>query len=221
MTTTLLFGKLDTPESLAHHLESLISIDPRLAVVADRAGPFELRRRAPGFAGLAHVICGQQLSVASANAIWNRFAALPSALDPAGFLALGDEDIRRAGFSAAKLTTLRGVAAAMLEGRLDFAEIEALPAKDAIARLGTLRGIGPWTAELYLMFCAAHPDIFPAGDLALQKAVEHGLGLAARPTSRELIALSEPWAPHRATAALLFWRYFAILNRRDGILITT
>lgn len=215
------FGKLDTPERLADHLERLLGIDPRLAIVAERAGPVELRRRAPGFAGLAHVICGQQLSVASANAIWTRFAALPGALDPAGFLALGDEQIRRAGFSAAKLATLRGVAAAMLDGRLDFAEIDALPASDAIASLGTLRGIGPWTAELYLMFCAAHPDIFPAGDLALQKAVQHGLGLASRPSGRELAALSAAWSPHRATAALLFWRYFAIVNRRDGVLIAT
>lgn len=221
MTTMLQFGKLDTPERLAHHLEALIGIDPRLAAVAERAGPFELRRRAPGFAGLAHVICGQQLSVASANAIWTRFAALPGALEPAGFLGLGDDEIRRAGFSAAKLTTLRGVAAAMLEGQLDFAEIEALPAHEAIARLGTLRGVGPWTAELYLLFCAAHPDIFPAGDLALQKAVAHGLGLTSRPTGKELIALSAAWMPHRATAALLFWRYFAILNRRDGVLIAT
>jgi DNA-3-methyladenine glycosylase II len=81
------------------------------------------------------------------------------------------------------------------------------------------KGIGPWTAEVYLMFCAGHPDVFPAGDLALLKAVQHGLGLDARPTIKEMITLAAGWTPHRSAAALLFWRYFAVMRDREGILL--
>src|SRR5690606_7292789 len=171
------------------------------------------------FAGMAKVICGQQLSVQSAAAIWSRFAVLPGALEPQSYLELSEEAVRGSGFSRGKFLSLRAVAEAMLAGELNFAEVDALPAEEAIARLVALKGIGPWTAEVYLLFCAAHPDIFPAGDLALLKAAHQGLGLDARPTIKEMIALAAEWAPHRSAAALLFWRYFAALRDREGILL--
>jgi DNA-3-methyladenine glycosylase II len=111
------------------------------------------------------------------------------------------------------------VAEAIVGGDLDFAHIDALPAEEATARLVALKGIGPWTAEVYLLFCAAHPDIFPAGDLALLKAAHHGLGLDARPTIKEMIGLAQDYSPHRSAAALLFWRYFAALKNRDSSLL--
>jgi len=209
--------RLESPAVLARHLQELVAADPRLAPVARAAGSFPLRTAPRGFAGLAQVVCGQQLSVASARAIWGRFAALPGALEPERFLALEDAAVRATGFSTGKIRTLRAVAEALADGRVDLAAAETMPVDEALAHLTAVKGIGPWTAEIYLLFCAAHPDVFPAGDLALQKAVAHGIGLAQRPAARDLAAIAAAWAPWRGTAALLFWRYFAVLRERDGI----
>jgi DNA-3-methyladenine glycosylase II len=214
----MIAAKLDSAEALATHLSALLKRDRRLRAVYRTAGPFEIRRTAPGFGGLAKVVCGQQLSVASARAIWSRFEGLPGALEPAAYLALSEDAVRATGFSAGKYRTLRHVAEAVTEGELDFAALDVLPATEAIEKLTAIKGIGPWTAEIYLMFCAGHPDIFPVGDLALQKAVAHALGLEARPVGNDLVAIAERWSPHRATAALLFWRYYAALGMNSGVL---
>lgn len=212
-------AKLDSAEALARHLRALLRRDGRLRAVYRTAGPFEIRRHDPGFAGLAKVICGQQLSVASASAIWGRFERLGGALDPEGYLRLGEAAVRATGFSAGKYLTVRAVAEAVVGGRLDLPAIEALPAQEALAALVAIKGIGPWTAELYLLFCAGHPDIFPSGDLALQKAVAHALRLEQRPVGKALDAISIAWAPHRAAAALLFWRYYRALGMNSGVLL--
>lgn len=209
--------RLDTPAALARHLSALLARDSRLGPVAARAGRFGLRTAAPGFAGLVRIICGQQLSVASAEAIWRRFAAIDGALEPHGYLTLPEAVVRGAGFSAGKYQTVRNVAEAMVAGKLDLDAVERLPAEAAIAELTRLKGVGPWTAELYLMFCAGHPDIFPAGDLALQKAVAHAFELDAPPPIRDLVTTARAWSPHRATAALLFWRYYAAIRNREGV----
>lgn len=195
----------------------LTARDSRLAAIAERVGPFAIRKAEPGFAGLARTICGQQLSIASANAIWSRLAALPGALEPEGYLLLSDAEIRGAGLSAGKCRTVRALAEAILAGDLDLARLDDLPAADATKRLLQVSGIGQWTAEIYLMFCAGHPDIFPAGDLALQKAVAHALGFEARLASKELTAIAQAWSPHRHAAALLFWRYYAVVREREGM----
>src|SRR5690606_3900432 len=161
----------DSPEVLQRHLEALFAIDPTLADVARRAGPFAIRRQPGGFAGLAKVICGQQLSVASAHAIRNRFEQLEGALDPELYLTLTAEAVAGVGFSLGKFRTVGVIAEAVVNGVLDFERLDRLPAEAAIAELTALKGVGPWTAEIYLMFCAGHPDVFPAGDLALQKGV--------------------------------------------------
>ena len=211
--------RLDSVEAIDVHLDALLRLDPRLGPVRELAGTVEPRISEAGFAGIAKVICGQQLSVASASAIWSRFAQLPGALDPVSYLALGEDSVRGIGFSAGKYRTVRVIAEAMAQGTLDFTHLETLPAADAVAYLVAHKGIGPWTAEVYLMFCAGHPDVFPAGDLALLKAAHHGLGLAVRPTIKEMIGIAGHWAPHRSAAALLLWRYFAVLKGRDGIVI--
>jgi DNA-3-methyladenine glycosylase II len=211
--------KLDSADVLNRHLQSLLRRDRRLRPVAKAAGTFEIRKHAPGFSGLAKVICGQQLSVASAGAIWSRFERLEGALDPEGYLKLGETEIRGVGFSAGKYRTVRAVAKAVLAGDLDFAALEQLPAADAVGMLTSITGVGPWTAELYLMFCANHPDIFPSGDLALQKAVAHALKLESRPVGKSLDEISIAWAPHRAAAALLFWRYYRALGMNSGVLL--
>ena len=200
-------------------LAALVAKDSRLASVAERAGPFELRVVPRGFAGMARIVCGQQLSVASARAIWSRFERLPGALEAGSYLGLEEAAVRAVGFSAGKYRTLRALAEAVQAGAIDFEALHGMPAADAIGTLTKVKGIGPWTAELYLLFSAAHPDIFPVGDLALRKAVGHGLGLPAAPSQQQLSEISLAWAPHRGTAALLFWRYFAALRDRDGVIL--
>lgn len=210
-------GHLTSEPALAAHLAALANRDPRLAPVIEKAGEVRLRTAPQGFAGLAQIVCGQQLSVASARAIWSRFEALPGALAPETYLALSEADVRATGFSLGKWKTLRSLSEALLAGGLDMAALHDMPADAAIAALTALPGIGPWTAEVYLLFSAGHPDVFPAGDLALQKAVAHGLGLAARPDAKAIRPIVAGWSPHRGAAALLFWRYFAALRDREGI----
>lgn len=209
-------SRLDSAETLQLHLRALLRRDARLKAIARSAGPFDVRLTEPGFSGLARVICGQQLSVASARAIWGRYALLPGATDAAGYLKLDEATVRGVGFSAGKCRTLRGVAEAVVAGAIDFSRLETMSAEDAVAVLTALKGIGPWTAEIYLMFCAGHPDIFPVGDLALQKAVGHALGMDTTPTGSALAAIAADWAPHRHAAALLFWRYYAAVIRKSG-----
>jgi DNA-3-methyladenine glycosylase II len=211
--------RLDSAGAVAAHIEMLVTVDPRLAAVRDFAGPVQPRINPPGFAGIAKVITGQQVSVASASAIWTRFEKLSGALDPVTYLSLTEEQVRAAGFSGSKFRTVRAIAEAMVAGELDFDHLETLPAEEAVRYLVAHKGIGPWTAEVYLVFCAQHPDVFPAGDLALLKAVHHGLGLDARPTIRDMIGIAAGWHPHRSAEALLFWRYFAVMRDREGILL--
>ena len=183
--------------------------------MAKRAGPFEIRLTPSGFGGLARVVCGQQLSVASARAIWSRFAALPGALDPLAYLRLSEAEVRATGFSAAKYRTVKVIAEAIVAGSLDLSRVDTMSGQDAAAYLTAHRGIGPWTAEIYLMFCHGHPDIFPVGDLALRKAVGHALGMET-PTESQLAALAARWAPYRHAAALLFWKYYAAVMRKTS-----
>jgi DNA-3-methyladenine glycosylase II len=222
-STTLanpLTDRLDSPETLARHLTALLQLDPRLVPVAERAGAFEIRTSPGGFAGLARIVTGQQVSTQSADAIWSRFSALEGALEPAGYLLLSEETIRKSGQSGAKYRTIRAVAEAVASGQFDFAPLPEMPAEEAIATLTRLKGIGPWTAEIYLMFSAHHPDIFPAGDVALQSAVQWAFGLPERPEAKNLISLAKSWSPHRSTAALLFWRYYRAVRNKEGLSVS-
>jgi len=214
-----LTDRLESPEVLAAHLAALIALDPRLAAVAERAGAFEVRHSPGGFAGLARIVTGQQVSTQSADAIWGRFALLEGALEPAGYLLLSEETVRNSGQSGAKYRTIRAIAEAVSAGEFDFAPLTDLPAEAAIAALTKLKGIGPWTAEIYLMFSAHHPDIFPAGDVALQRAVQWAFDLPDKPPVKDLISLAKAWSPHRSTAALLFWRYYRAVRNKEGISI--
>jgi DNA-3-methyladenine glycosylase II len=208
--------RLATPEALQRQLRALLRRNAELRPVARLAGPFEIRLTPAGFSGLARVICGQQLSVASARAIWGRFEQVPGALDPAAYLALSEAEVRAAGFSAGKYRTVRVIAEAIVGGQLDLVSVEAMSGAAATAYLTAHKGIGPWTAEIYLMFCTGHPDIFPVGDLALRNAVGHALGMTASPTEKELTAIASRWAPYRHAAALLFWKYYAAVMRKTS-----
>ncbi|MCD7061309.1 DNA-3-methyladenine glycosylase family protein [Pelagibacterium xiamenense] len=207
--------RLHTEEALSFHLEGLAKKDERLARAIARAGAVSLRTAPRGFEGMARIICGQQLSVASARAIWGRVEAL-GAIEANAYLSFDEPTLRATGLSRSKYQTIRGVAEAVAANELDFARIEDLPAEDAITTLTKLKGIGPWTAEIYLLFCAGHPDVFPAGDLALQKAVAHAFELPDLPPAKALIGIAEPWSPHRGAAALMFWRYFSAMKNSDA-----
>ncbi len=136
-------------------------------------------------------------------------------------LSAGEDDLRGCGLSAPKIRTLRAIAQAVAENHVPLDALSAMPADEAHARLCTIKGIGPWTADIYLLFCLGHPDAFPAGDLALQEAVRMGYALDARPTTKELDAISARWRPWRGAAAKLLWAYYGALKRGSGIPIVT
>ncbi|WP_417692071.1 DNA-3-methyladenine glycosylase family protein [Roseibium sp.] len=198
---------IETDTDVRGGLAALLQLDPALASVAEVAGDLPLRRRQPDFAGLAQVIVGQQVSVASAAAIFGRLVAATSPLTPSGFQALSDEELLGLGLSRAKLKTLRALSQSCLDG-LDLKALASRPAEMAHADLCALPGIGPWTADVYLLFCAGHPDIFPTGDLALQVAVGRALNLGEKVPAKDLITLTRKWAPYRAIAARLFWAWY-------------
>ena len=196
-----------TEADIAEGLAFLTERDPHLAIVSAAAGPIPLRRAAPGFAGLARVVIGQQVSTRSAEAIWARFAAAFPGGAPEEIAASDEATLRGIGLSGAKIATLRAIAAAAADG-LDLTALADLPAEDAHARLTAIRGIGPWTADIYLLFCLGHPDVFPAGDLALRHAVADALGRDGPVPIPELAAMAVRWSPWRAVAARLFWSYY-------------
>ena len=208
--------RIATPDDIAEGLEALKRLDPRLRRVAAVAGPLPLRLSAPGFASLAGIVIAQQVSRASADAMSARLAALIDPLDAASVLAGGEAALRAAGLSRAKQATLLAVARAEAEDRLDLSRLAGAGAGEAMASLTALPGIGPWTAGVYLLFCAGHPDIFPARDVALQSAVGHALSISPRPAERALYGLAESWAPWRGVAARLFWAYYRHMHGRDA-----
>ena len=191
-------------------------IDPRLAAIRDLAGELPLRRSEPGFASLASIIVSQQVSTASARAIFGRFEKLVDPLTAEGVLAAGEDVFREAGLSRPKQKTLRAIAEAVAGG-FDLHGLCDLDAPNAIACLTAVSGIGPWTAEVYLLFAAGHPDVFPARDVALQTAVGQALGMEVRPGEKALIAIAESWQPWRGVASRLFWAYYRTIKGRDAV----
>lgn len=196
-----------TPDDLAEGLAHLVKRDRRLKPVAAIAGTLPLRRSEPGFAGLARIVVGQQLSVASARAIWNRVGESFPDLTPVAVGRARHPRFRKAGLSAPKIKTLRAIAAACRAG-LDLDALADLPAEEAHARLCEIHGIGSWTADIYLLFCLGHPDVFPAGDLALRNAVAEAFDLEPPVTPVDIAAIAEHWSPWRSVAATLFWAYY-------------
>lgn len=207
---------LDSDAALERGLRSLTRRDPLMKrLVALGARP-PLRKRDPGFHGLAGIIVSQQLSTASAGAIWARLTERFPGLSPDDISHAADESLRAVGLSAPKIRTLRGIAAAIAEGGLPLDSLGDREADEAHALLTAVKGIGPWTADIYLLFCLGHPDAFPAGDLALQEAARLAYGLDARPSEKELLVLAERWRPWRGVAAKVLWAYYRIAKSREG-----
>jgi DNA-3-methyladenine glycosylase II len=207
--------RIDTLEDIQTGLQALVSLEPRLSHVVSIAGDVPLRRHPAGFESLAGIIVSQQISKASADAIFGRLKAAVDPFTPDRLIEAGEGALVSAGLSRPKQKSLFAVAEAC-RGGLNLAGLCKLPAVDAIAAMTAMPGIGPWTAEVYLLFCAGHPDIFPVGDIALQNAVRHAFSLEARPTPKPLSAIAERWSPHRSVAARLFWAYYANMKGREG-----
>jgi DNA-3-methyladenine glycosylase II len=196
-------------------LAALLVRDPRLKDVLAVAGDVPLRRREGGLEGLVRIIMGQQLSTASAEAIWGR---LRKAYEPFHHTVLRRArapKLQRIGLSGAKIRTLRAIVEAVESGAIDFDALVDMPADEAHAALTAVHGIGPWTADLYLLSCLGHPDAWPAGDLALQEAARLAFGLKSRPTANDMALLAEPWRPWRAVAARLLWSYYRAVKKRE------
>jgi DNA-3-methyladenine glycosylase II len=209
---------LNTQADLDRAIHALVEQDPRLQPILQLTGMPALRRRAPGYAGLAAIVCGQQLSTASAAAIWARLTAVFDPFHHDTLRRARTERLGRLGLSAAKIKTLKSLAREIAAERLDLEVLANEEADAAHDTLTALHGIGPWTADVYLLFCLGHGDAWPAGDLAVQEAVKIGLGLKTRPTAKEMAPLAEPWRPLRGAAAHLWWSYYRVLKKREGVI---
>jgi DNA-3-methyladenine glycosylase II len=185
---------------------------PHMRLVHEHAGDPPLRQHTPGFEGLARIVVGQQLSLASAQAIWGRMQRAVQPMTPQAFLLLSDEELRAAGLSKGKVKTLRALSAAAVAG-LDFDKLASASDEDVHEALTALPGIGPWTADIYLLFCLGRADAFAAGDLALQIAARAAMSLDDRPSRDELFAIAERWRPWRGVAAHLLWAYYKVADR--------
>lgn len=203
---------------IAAGLEDLVQRDPALRPVVARTGDVPLRLQAAGYAGLAQIIVSQMVSKASAAAIFARLeAAAGVPMTGEAVLRLGEDALFALGLSRAKARTLIALAEAERNGAIHLVELCALKPREAMARLTAIKGIGPWTGEVYLMFAAGHPDVFPVGDIALVNAVRHAFGHDTRLEGRELADFAERWSPWRSVAARLFWAYYARHMRRDAL----
>ena len=207
---------LDSEAVLVEGVRALKRLDPVMKRLVDEGATPPLRKREPGFEGLARIIMAQQLSTASAGAIWARLAAGFPHMTARAIASASDEALRRPGLSAPKIRTLRAIAAAIEDGSLALETLHHLPADNAHARLTAVKGVGPWTADIYLLFCLGHPDAFPAGDLALQEAARIAYTLEARPKPNDFILLAERWRPWRGVAAKILWAYYRIAKAREG-----
>lgn len=212
-----MMNRITCDADLEEGMAALRALHPDWAVIIERTGVPPLRRREGGFAGLAAIIVSQQLSVASARAVWARVETVLAPLTPERILAATDEEMRLSGLSRPKQRTMRAVAAAIARGELALDALETATPEQVHALMTAVSGIGPWTADIYLLFCLGHRDGFAPGDLAIQEAARVAFGLPARPRAAELEALAEGWRPWRGVAARLLWAYYAALKSREGV----
>ncbi len=190
----------------------LARAEPRFAEALTLTGPLRLRRKDGGFEALLNMIVSQQVSVASADAIWARLEAAGMTM-PEAVAASDDEGLRGCGLSRQKVRYARALA----EAGIDYDALHGHPTDEIIARLTAITGIGVWTAEIYAMFSVGHADVLAAGDLALQESARLLFGHDERPSEKQLRAMAEAWSPWRTVAACLLWQYYHVMKSREGI----
>lgn len=208
--------KLLTQRSLLRATRDLAARDPDLAVVVDAYGPPPLWSREPGFHTLMHIVLEQQVSLASAKAAYDRLLAVTGRLVPERFLALSDAELKAVGFSRQKTAYGRGLAQTVLDGRLDLGDLDTLDDAQVKKRLTSVKGIGSWSADIYLLMVLRRPDTWPSGDLALATAAQRVKRLRRKPTPERLEGLAEAWRPWRAVAARILWHYYLSKPRRHA-----
>ena len=208
---------LHTDADLRVGLAQLIAADPRLEPIAAKAGAFSLRRREAGFPGLCSIVCGQQLSTASAAAIRGRLFAAFDPFHHDTVRRARTDKLKRLGLSAPKIKSIREIGKAVAKGHIDLTAVGNMNADEAHAALTALHGIGPWTADIYLLFCLGHADAFPSGDLAVQESARIAFGLRKRPDAKALTKMAEAWRPWRGVAAHLLWAYYHAVKKRDVV----
>ena len=197
-----------TANSIRAHVEALAAREPAFAAVVERHGVPDPRKSEPGAQTLLRTIVGQQVSVAAARSMWSKLeAAYGSPPDLNLLLAATDEELRSAGISRQKAGYIRSLAELVISGELD---LHNLPADDeeAIALLTRIKGIGRWSAEIYLLFAEGRADVFPAGDLAVMVEIGRLMGLADKPSEMQLREIAEQWRPYRGAAAILAWHSY-------------
>jgi len=199
--------KVLTPEKLMRACRSLSVNDCHLALAFDRYGPPPMWDRGPGFATLVQIILEQQVSLASAKACFDKLEARLGRVTPSAFLTVNDSDLKKDGFSRQKTAYCRGLAVAVIEGSIDLDALERLPDEDVKKKLIAVKGIGHWTADIYLLMALLRPDVMPRGDIALHSAW-HRLSGEQKPTADEFLDIAERWRPHRSTAARLLWHFY-------------
>lgn len=197
-----------TPDSIREAMDTLAERDADVARALGEVGYPEPRNREPGFGALISIIAGQQVSASAATAIRGRLAEAVSPLTPENFLAAGAEALRAAGLSGRKIEYGCGIAEAMRSGDLDTEKLAAMDDDAVIASLTALRGLGRWSAEIYMLFALRRANVWPAEDLAIQEALRRLKGLEARPSRAESETIVAPWQPWRGVAALFLWHYY-------------
>ncbi len=194
--------------TLLKGVQELAKRDADLAKIASTYGPPPLWEREQGFHTLIHIILEQQVSLASAQAAYNRLAAAIKPLNPENFLGLTDEELKQIGFSRQKTSYGRALANAVSVGSLDLSGLSKQEDEAAKEQLMKVKGIGPWTADIYLLMALGRPDVWPKGDLALEVALQRLKGWGKRPTPEEALKMSVAWQPWRAVAARLLWHFY-------------
>lgn len=208
---------IETDKDIGEGLAHLLGCDPVLKSTYAAAGAVPLRRNKAGFSGLARIVMGQQLSVTAADAVSRRLEARINPFTPQKVLRVREATLRDCGLSGPKIRAMRAIAQALDEKSLKLEDLPSMAPDEAMAHMMQVKGIGPWTAEIYLMFCIGHADIFPAGDLALQVAWQHAAGLNTRPDARMLAGIAQRWQPWRGVAARLLWSYYRAIKQGRSV----
>ena len=201
--------------ALLKGVRELAQRDEDLAKIVSAFGPPPLWEREQGFHTLINIILEQQVSLASAKAAYTRLEEAVDPVTPENLLGLTDAELKQIGFSRQKSKYGRELANAILDGRLDLLELAGLEDEEAKYRLMQVKGIGPWTADIYLPMALGRPDIWPKGDLALEAAIQRVKGWLRRPTSEEVRKMSDEWQPWRAVAARLLWHFYLSERKKD------
>lgn len=202
--------------TLLKGVRELAKRDEDFAMIASTYGPPPLWEKKQGFPTLIHIILEQQVSLASAKAAYNRLEEAVNPLEPRNFLKLTDEKLKQIGFSRQKTTYGRGLANAIIDGSLNLSGLGKLEDQDAKEQLMKVKGIGPWTADVYLLMAMGRPDIWPKGDLALEVAIQRLKEGSRRPTPEEVRIMSDEWQPWRAVAARLLWHFY-LSEQKKGV----